>query len=177
MKLQRRDQTGRVRYQRRRRRGMQTSGHLTLHHLRSEDSSAAATSILQALFGGRFGKFVMEILDGLPQDAPHCCYSDDNTLGTVATSMLLPSGPHSSLYSWRWWYTNMPLCDRPLTKMNSSPARVEILWPKQAENIEMAHLLNKILMSHLQEHEDGLVLHALLHLMLRRHSIYMPVLV
>lgn len=30
----------------------------------------------------------------------------------------------------------------------------------QAENIEMAHLLVKILMSHLQEREDGLVLHA-----------------
>ncbi|KAF4101550.1 hypothetical protein G5714_017982 [Onychostoma macrolepis] len=30
----------------------------------------------------------------------------------------------------------------------------------EAENIEMAHLLVKILTSHFQEHEDGLVLHA-----------------
>ncbi|KAL1270250.1 hypothetical protein QQF64_032539 [Cirrhinus molitorella] len=53
MKLQRRARTERERYQRRRRRGMQTSGHLALHHLRSEDGFAAATSILQTLFGKR----------------------------------------------------------------------------------------------------------------------------
>ncbi|KAI7789403.1 hypothetical protein IRJ41_005368, partial [Triplophysa rosa] len=30
----------------------------------------------------------------------------------------------------------------------------------QADNTEMAHLLINLLMSHFQEHEDGLVLHA-----------------
>lgn len=63
-------------------------------------------------------------------DVPRCRLPDNN-LGTVAASILLPSGPHGSLYSWRWYPQTCLSLTGPLTKMNSSPARVEILWPKQ----------------------------------------------
>ncbi|XP_073723452.1 uncharacterized protein [Misgurnus anguillicaudatus] len=57
---------------------------------------------------------------------------------------------------------SMKECEKPMIEYFKSRSKNENMKTvlSQADNTEMAHLLIRLLMSHFQEHEDGLVLHA-----------------